>query len=141
MKKSKLLTIVFYIDFFITFGFGLASWFYPHATFGTIVLLEETGPSLTLALLSTLSLFYVLIGLFCFVGARMPFPYNNWIAIVMIVRHGWTGIAGIHGAENEWIIGNPWQDVVIHALFIFFYVFSIYFNKWSQSQVPVPHKQ
>ena len=126
MKKGKSLTIVLYIDFLITFGFGLASWFYPHATFGTIVLLEETGPSLTLALLSNFSLFYVLIGLLCFAGARMPFPYNTWIALVMIVRHGWTGIAGIHGAENAWIIGNPWQDVVVHALFIFFYVFSIY---------------
>ena len=126
MIKSKSLTIVLYIDFVITFGFGLASWLYPHSTFGTIVLLEETGPSLTLALLSTLSLFYVLIGIVCFAGARMRFPYNIWIALVMIVRHGWTGIAGIHGAESEWIIGNPWQDVVIHALFVIFYVLSIY---------------
>ena len=126
MQKGKVLAIVLYIDFFITFGFGLASWLYPHSTFGTIVLLEETAPSLTLALLSTLSLFYVFTGLTCLAGASMPFPYNTWIALVMIVRHGWTGIAGIYGAENEWIIGNPWQDVVIHALFILFYLSSLY---------------
>ncbi len=127
MKNDKLLTIIFYIDFAITFCFGLISWLYPHSTFGTIILLEDSGPSLTLALLSTLSIFYVLIGLVCLVGARTPFPYNKWIALVMIVRHGWTGIAGIMGANNEWIIGNPWQDVVIHALFISFYLISIFF--------------
>ena len=126
MKNKSLLTIIFYIDFAITFCFGMVSWLYPHATFGTIVLLEDSGPSLTLALLSTLSIFYVFIGLFCLVGARTPFPYNNWIALVMVVRHSWTGVAGILGAENEWIIGNPWQDVIIHAVFISFYLFSMF---------------
>ena len=123
MRKATGLAVVLYVDFFITFCFGVASWLYPQATYGTIVLLEEAGPSLVLSLLSTLSLFYVLVGLCCLAGARMPYPYNTWIALVMIVRHLWAGIAGIRGAENEWVIGNPWQDVVIHSLFVLFYVF------------------
>ena len=101
---------------------------YPHSTFGTIVLLEEAGPSLSLAILSSLSISYVLIGLICFIGARTPQPHNIWIAAVMIIRHGWTGIAGIQGAGSDWIIGNPWHDVIIHSIFIFFYLLAIYLS-------------
>ncbi len=127
MKFKKLLAGTFYIDFAITFGFGLVSWLYPHSTYGTILALDEFGSSLTLAILSSFSVFYMLTGLTCLAAARIPPPYSLWIGAIMGIRHAWVGIVGIQDAGQDWIIGNPWYDVVIHSLFFVFYLLAIFF--------------
>jgi hypothetical protein len=38
---NKLMRITLLIDFLITFGFGLAAWFSPKGTFGTIISIPQ----------------------------------------------------------------------------------------------------
>ncbi len=117
------------IDFMITFGFGLAAWFSPKGIFGTIISIPPQSETLILSLLSSLSIFYILIGLVCLIGFKASYPINIWIGVVMILRHGWIGVIGILGLgkEKEWLIGNPMPDIVIHSIFVFAYIISIYY--------------
>jgi hypothetical protein len=124
---TKLLRFLFAIDAAIAVAFGMASWLFPHATYGTIVDLAGLGANgaLTLSALSSLSSFYVLIGLVCLCAAFVPPPHAARIGVVMLARHAWSGIKGIQEAERAWIIGNPWIDVVIHAAFVLAYGFLV----------------
>lgn len=126
--KEKPLNFILYVDFFITFVFGLVSWLFPYSTYGTIVSLTETSTPLTLSTFSSLSLFYIFLGIACFIAAKTPNPQKSWFASLMILRHGWIGIIGITNAHQDWIIGNPWHDVVIHSVFVFAYIAAIF---WS----------
>ena len=114
---NNLLRTTLLIDFLITFGFGIAAWFSPKGTFGTIISIPPQSETLILSLLSSLSIFYILIGLVCLIGFKASFPINNWIGAVMILRHSWIGAIGILGLgnEKEWLIGNPVPDIVIHS--------------------------
>jgi len=120
--KEKPLNFVLYVDFFITFVFGVVSWLFPYSTYGNIVSLSETGTPLTLSAFSSLSLFYIFLGIACFIAAKTPNPQKYWFALLMMLRHGWAGIIGISNAHQDWIIGNPWLDVVIHSVFVFAYI-------------------
>ena len=126
---KNLMRTTLLIDFLITFGFGLAAWFSPKGTFGTIISIPPQSETLILSLLSSLSIFYILIGLVCLIGFKASFPINIWIGAVMILRHGLIGAIGIlgFGNEKEWLIGNPVPDIVIHSIFVFAYIIGIYY--------------
>jgi len=126
---KNLMRITLLIDFVISFGFGLAAWFTPKGTFGTIISIPQQNGTLILSLLSSLSIFYILIGLVCLIGFKASYPINIWIGAVMILRHGWIGAIGFLGLgnEKEWLIGNPVPDIVIHSIFVLAYVIGIYF--------------
>ena len=129
MKRifGNLLKITLFLDFLITFGFGLVSWFFPHETFGTILLIPQTSEPLTLAILSSLSTFYVLTSLVCFIGIKASFPVNIWIAGIMIIRHLWIGMTGIRDMNQDWIIGNPYPDIIIHSGFVLVYIVACFY--------------
>lgn len=124
---KNMLKLTFIFDAIIAVGFGLYSWFFPHETFGTIISIPEVGSSAFLAILSSLSLFYILIGLTCLIGFKAKFPINIWIGLLMIVRHLLEGIMKIFDIGKEWLIGNPYPDIIIHSVFIFVYILGIYF--------------
>lgn len=128
MLRSKHLSVVFGIDALLSIGFGIVSWLRPLSTYGTIVDLSDVGaePAVTMALLSGLSVFYVLIGLVCLCATVMPAPHNARLALVMIARHAWVGIQGYRNVGQEWIVGNPWPDVVIHGAFVLAYSLLVY---------------
>ncbi|MCR9251817.1 MAG: hypothetical protein NXI20_15430 [bacterium] len=83
----KTLRIALLIDFLLAFGFGIISFITPQNTFGTIVEIPVNNKELFLALLSSLSIFYIIIGLVCLVGTRLTNPYISWVSAVMWVRH------------------------------------------------------
>ena len=107
-------------DIVITFGFGLAAWFSPKGTFGTIISIPQQSETLISSFLSSLSIFYILIGLVCLIGFKASYPINIWISTVIILRHIWIGALGFLGLgyEKEWAIGNPVPDIIIHFVFI-----------------------
>ena len=115
---KKLLKITFVADAIIAIGFGLYSLLFPHETYGTIISIPETGASAFLGILSSLSLFYVLIGLTCLIGLKSPFPIAIWIGLLMVVRHILEMILKIFDIGKEWVIGNPYPDIIIHSVFI-----------------------
>lgn len=133
MPKSLkyLLPIALFADFLISLGFGLVSWFLPLETFGTIVAIPEANQDLVLAMFSSLSIFYVLIALVCLMGVKLGSPANIWIAAIMILRHGWIGIQGVLDINQEWLIGDPYPDIVIHTVFVMLYLlgFGIIYRK------------
>lgn len=137
-KLSKyLLRITFLIDFLITFGFGLFSWFSPKGTFGTLIAISQPNESLILSLLNGLSIFYILLGLTCLVGFITKYPTNILLSAIMILRHGWIGTQGILGLDNkkEWLIGNPNPDIIIHLAFVSLYILGILFLVQSKKVV------
>jgi hypothetical protein len=127
---SNWIRITLFIDFLITFGFGVVSWISLQETFGTLFSNSSMNSSLILSLLSSLSLFYILIGLVCFIGFKSKFPFNNWVAAIMTLRHGWIGITSIAGLsiKKEWFVGNPYPDIIIHLIFVCAYFIGIYFS-------------
>jgi hypothetical protein len=127
MKKNlkSILKIALFLDFLITFGFGLVSWIFPYETFGTIVVIPENGNEIFLSLLSNHSISYILVGLICLIGVKSNFPINIWIGLVMLLRHLLVNILGIININKDWIIGNPYHDIIIHSLFILAYMFGI----------------
>lgn len=126
-KAKNILKIAFVLDAVIAIGFGLYSWFYPYETFGSIISIPEMGTSAFVAILASLSLFYVLIGLTCLIGFNASFPVNIWLGLLMTVRHLLEGIMKIFDMGKEWLIGNPYPDIIIHTVFIFLYILSISF--------------
>lgn len=129
MKKiaKNILRVAFIIDAIIAIGFGLYSWFFPHETFGTIISIPEIHSSAFLAILASLSLFYILIGLTCLIGVKSTFPINIWIGLLMLVRHFLEGVLKIGDIGKDWLIGNPYPDLIIHSVFIIVYILAIYY--------------
>ena len=119
LTGSKMLSAVLMLDGLIFLGFGITSWLAPHSTFGTIVDLASAGDhSLILAILSSLSIFYVLIGLACFLAAILAPPHKNRFAVLMVIGHICTGLKGYEEIGREWLVGNPWPDIYIHSVFV-----------------------
>jgi hypothetical protein len=58
------------------------------------------------------------IGALCLLAAFMPPPHDWRVAAVLLLQHVWVGARGFHDRGQEWIVGNPWPDVVIHTLFV-----------------------
>ena len=128
MLRLRLLSAVFGIDAVLLVGFGIASWLYPLSTYGTIVDLNDLGakPAVTMAALSGLSVFYLVTGLVCLCATVMPPPHSLCLALVMLARHAWVGVQGYRNVGQEWIVGNPWPDIVIHGAFVLAYSFLVY---------------
>lgn len=128
MKKNlkNILKITLFVDFLVTCGFGIVSWIFPYETFGTIILIPENGNEVFLSLLSNHSISYILIGLMCLIGVKSDFPIISWIGIVMLLRHFLVNILGIINMKKDWIIGNPYHDIIIHSIFILAYIIGIF---------------
>lgn len=128
-----MLKLVFIIDAVLAVSFGIYSWIFPHKTFGTIISIPEVHSSVFLAILSSLSLFYILVGLTCLIGAKATSPINLFIGILMVVRHFFEGVIKIDDLEEDWLIGNPYPDLIIHSVFIIVYVLAIYYAYKSRA--------
>ncbi|MCA9705590.1 MAG: hypothetical protein KDK70_07075 [Myxococcales bacterium] len=127
MTPLRPLSAVFWLDALLGIGFGLVSWLFPMDTYATIVDLGgiAEGRALTLSTLASLSAFYVFIGLVCLCAGFMPRRQQGPLALVMLVRHGWIGSKGLHEAGREWLVGDPWPDIVIHAVFVIAYAAAV----------------
>ena len=121
--RSKYQAALFGMDALLSIGFGAVSWLSPVSTYGTIVDLSDLGAAsrVTWATLSGLSVFYVVMGLVCLCATLMPAPHSSRLAFVMLARHAWVGVQGYRDIGQEWIVGNPWPDIVIHAAFVLSY--------------------
>lgn len=126
MKKS--LRITFIIDGIIAIAFGIFSWIFPFKTFGTIISIPEAHTSIFLSILSGLSLFYLVTGIICLIGFKSTFPVNLWIALLMLSRHFFEGAIKISDIGKTWLIGNPYQDIIIHSLFVLAYSLGIFYT-------------
>ena len=120
-----LLKIIFLIDAILTVGFGVYSHLFPYETFGSIITIPDEP--VVLVILSSLSIFYVLTGLMCFIGSQSKRPINLWIAGLMVVRHAWLGIFKFMDIGSSWLVGSPYPDIIIHESFVFAYALGIYF--------------
>lgn len=126
MKKS--LSVTFIIDGIIAIAFGILSWLFPLKTFGTIIEIPDAHTSIFLSILAGLSLFYVVIGFICLIGYKSGYRVTLWIALLMLTRHLFEGALKITDIGKTWLIGNPYQDIVIHSLFVVAYAFGIYYT-------------
>lgn len=128
MKRisKKALKIILAVDAAIAVGFGVYSWIFPYKTFGTIIAIPEGHSAVFTAILASLSLFYILIGLTCLIGVRSHFPTNILIGTLMLLRHLLEGVLKIAEMREEWLIGSPYPDLIIHALFILVYIVAMY---------------
>jgi hypothetical protein len=138
-KWPSVLSIVLMLDALLLVGFGLASYFSPSSTFATIIDLDGMQEhSLMSAVLGSLSVFYVVIGALCALAAFMPPPHDVRVAIILVVQHVWIGGRGFEDREQEWLVGNPWPDLVIHSLFVIAYGVAIAFRlRQPRAQVAV----
>jgi hypothetical protein len=134
LRAASFLSIVLTVDALLFLVFGFVSYLSPESTYATIV--DLTGVpkhSLISAMLEHMSIFYLVIGSFCLLAAFMPKPHDIRVALVMVVQHTWIGLKGFGEIGSEWIIGNPWPDVIIHALFVLLYAAAIV---WRSRQQP-----
>lgn len=106
------------LDALIAISFGAASGLMPLKIYGSIVSLEHPA---TLAALTSLSLFYALLGTICIVAIFSPRPQQLALAGVMLARHLLSGIKGVFEAGASWQVGNPTPDLVIHGAFVLLY--------------------
>lgn len=118
------LSVVLGLDALIAISFGLASGFWPLATFGTIVRLQPPEQhAATIAALTTVSLFYVLMGLVCLATLALPKDQQRWLVLILCLRHVLSGVKGLLEGGADWQVGNPVPDLVIHAFFGLSYAF------------------
>lgn len=132
--KKYALAIAFTLDGLLAVGFGIFSWVYPNESFGSIFSIPDEHTPLFLSLFSSLSLFYVMIGLVCFVGIESKYSTSRWIAILMILRHFFEGLIKIGDMNEAWLIGDPYPDLIIHVIFIILYLLFIYL-KWDLTHI------
>ena len=117
-----LVSVVLAIDAVLSLGFGLVSYLSPQSTYATIVDLRAVpDDSLVMSILGGLSVFYVVMGAVCLLAAFMPSPHDLGVAAVMMVQHVWIGLRGADQMNRAWIVGDPWPDLIIHALFVIAY--------------------
>ena len=122
----KLLSTILVMDALLSIGFGLASYFSASTTYATIIDLSGMrDDSLMAAVLASLSVFYVVIGALCLLAAFTQPPHDVRVAVVMVAQHTWIGARGLLDAGREWIVGNPWPDLLIHSLFVVGYITAI----------------
>lgn len=134
LTSQKVLSAILIVDGLILLGFGIASWLAPYSTFGTLVDLSGAEDhSLVVAILSSLSIFYVLIGLACFLAAVLAPPHKDRFAALMVIGHVFTGLKGYGEVGREWLVGSPWPDIVIHSVFVCAYSL-LAFITWRGSQ-------
>ena len=120
---GKILSIVLLVDGMLSIGFGLASWFAPHATFGTIVSIKGAqDDGLLMSALGAISLMYVLLGLIYLVSAALPISHRIRFALVLALGHLAMELKGFSEIGRDWLIGNPWSDIVIHTAFVIAYL-------------------
>lgn len=122
---TKILKTTLLIDGIIAVGFGIFSWLCPLKTFGSVISIPNEHLSLFTSLLSSLSLFYLLIGITCLIGIKSNYPIGFWIALLMLLRHLLEGLIKITDIGKSWLIGNPYQDIAIHSIFIITYLIGI----------------
>lgn len=122
---KNLLKTTFLADTLIAIAFGMYSWLFPQQTFGTMLSIPKAESSAFLAILSNLSLFYILIGLISAIGFLATYPMNIRIGLVMTIRHLSEGLLKVFDIDEEWLIGNPYPDIVIHSVFILVYILGI----------------
>lgn len=130
------MTTILAVDGLLAAGFGLVSYFSATSTYATIIDLSGMQEdSLMEAVLRSLSLFYVVIGALCLLAAFMQPPHNVRVAAVMVAMHVWVGVRGFHDAGREWIVGNPWPDLIIHSLFVVGYLIAMILRirRWSNA--------
>lgn len=126
-----LVSVVLAIDAVLSLGFGFVSYISPHSTYATIVDLRAVpDDSLVMSILGGLSVFYVVIGAVCLLAAFMPSPHGLGVAAVMMVQHAWIGLRGAYHMNREWIVGDPWPDLVIHSLFVIAYSTGVLRKLW-----------
>ena len=117
--RSSVLSVVLVVDALLSIGFGMVSYFSRSSTYATIIDLSGMREdSLMSAVLGSLSVSYVVIGALCLCAAFMHPPHDVRVAAVMIAQHVWIGARGLHDAGREWIVANPWPDLIIHSLFV-----------------------
>lgn len=139
LTAGTLLAAVLVLDGLLALGFGLASWWAPMATFGTIVDIRGAGaPGLVLAALSSLSILYVVVGLVCLVAATLPPVYRRRLALVMAVNHAWAGAKGLHEVGQAWLIGNPWPDIAIHSTLVVAYALLVTLGRMRDESAAAP---
>jgi hypothetical protein len=130
-----ILSIALGADALLALGFGVASYVSPESTYATIIDLRGAGAdSLLLAILRSLSAFYVVIGALCLCALFMPAPHRARVAAVMLIQHAWIGAKAFQESGREWVVGNPWPDVVIHTLFVLTYAAGLVWSR-RRSQV------
>jgi hypothetical protein len=126
LRAASFVSIVLAADALLFLLFGLVSYLSPETTYATIVDIADVPEhSLIGAMLEHLSIFYLVLGAFCLLAAFMPQPHDVRMAAVMATQHAWIGVKGFGEIGSDWIIGNPWPDVVIHAVFVLLYVAAI----------------
>lgn len=124
MKRG--LTVVFWIDAIGAVAFGIYSWICPLETFGTVLEIPKEHVNEFLSVFSALSLFYILVGMVCIICARSIFQVHFWIGLVMLIRHLFEGLLKLKDIGEDWLIGNPYPDLVIHSLFVAAYAVTLY---------------
>ena len=118
------------LDGMLFSGFGIATLVAPIAVFGTIA--DLTGAeygTLARALMSSLSIFYILIGLLCFVAVSSSLKSRRHFGLAMSIGHICTAWKGYSEIGQNWLIGDPWPDIVIHISFVVAYLILFYFTR------------
>lgn len=123
--RKSLLKVILTIDGLIAIAFGVFSLFFPQDTFGEIIAIPEGHASVFTAILSALSLFYIVVGTTCLIAAFAEIQMTTWIGLLMLVRHLSEGTLKLVDMNKEWAIGNPYQDIIIHTLFSIVYLVAI----------------
>jgi hypothetical protein len=119
---SRILRITLFVDGIIAVAFGLFSWLFPLQTYGSVISIPNEQYSIFFSILSSLSLFYFVIGITCLIGFKSTYPISFWIALLMLARHLLEGGIKIADIGKTWLIGNPYQDIVIHSIFLIAYL-------------------
>jgi len=123
--KWTWLSILLVVDGLIASLFGVSTLLFPMAIYSTAVDLRGiagNGDTLIEAALLNVSAAYVFTGAICFCAAAIPARHGTRIAVVMLLRHAFLAFKGYREANQAWVVGNPWHDVIIHAAFAVAYV-------------------
>lgn len=113
---------VFAVDALIAISFGAASGLMPLKIYGSIV---NVGAPATVAALTSLSLFYVLLGAVCVVAFFAPRSQQLALGGVMLARHLLSCLKGVAEVGAPWQVGDPKPDLIIHAGFITAYLVAL----------------
>jgi hypothetical protein len=135
MKRNYIFeNLLLKIDGTISLLFGILTILFQIQIYSTAVDLsniQEKGNSLIESALQTISIFYILIGLTCLL---FSFTNNDSIdnnkmilklKFLMFLKHLIFLYKNFVEKDRSWYIGNPYYDIIIHLLFLIFYIFSM----------------